>query len=70
MALLRLQAQLKDGTVAALQKAVPTLTQADIASMKECPFRSFDPVIVQVRSWVSCMSDCATIDSGMCSYLP
>lgn len=60
VALLRLQAQLKDGTVAALQKAVPTLTKADIASMQEFPDRSFDPAIMQVRSWVSCQS-CAMI---------
>lgn len=51
--------------MAALQKAVPTLTKADIASMQEFPDRSFDPAIMQVRSRVPWM-----IDFGMCSYLP
>lgn len=41
------QAQLKEGTVEPLKKAVPGLTDDHIAAMKRCPFRSYDPSILQ-----------------------
>jgi cyanate lyase len=41
------QAQLKPGAVELLQKAVPALTEAQLAAMQRCPMRSYDPSIVQ-----------------------
>jgi hypothetical protein len=42
-----LQAQLKPGAVELLQKAVPALTDVQLAAMQRCPMRSYDPSIVQ-----------------------
>eukprot|EP00123_Amoebidium_parasiticum_P019419 comp25208_c0_seq1/m.46970 comp25208_c0_seq1/g.46970 ORF comp25208_c0_seq1/g.46970 comp25208_c0_seq1/m.46970 type:complete len:189 (-) comp25208_c0_seq1:383-949(-) len=41
------QAQLKPETEAKLQKSVPYLSDADIAEMKKCPHRSYDPAQLQ-----------------------
>ena len=42
------QAQLKAGATAdALQKAVPGISDEDIAAMQECPFRGFDSEILK-----------------------
>ena len=43
-----LQAQLKPGTVDALRKAVPGLTDEHVSIMQRCPMRSFDPSLIQV----------------------
>ena len=42
------QAQLKPGTVDAIRKAVPGLTDQHISIMQRCPMRSFDPQLIQV----------------------
>jgi hypothetical protein len=47
--LLFLQQQLQPNTVQALRKAVPALTDADVAAMMRAPMRSYDPTIMQVR---------------------
>lgn len=41
------QAQLKAGTEPKLRAAVPALTDAQVAAMRRCPMRSFDPAITQ-----------------------
>lgn len=41
------QAQLKEGAVPLLKKAVPALTDEQLAAMRKCPMRSYDPTIVQ-----------------------
>ncbi|CAI2716907.1 cyanase [Nitrospina watsonii] len=45
--LFRNQAQLKDGTAQKLAKAVPGLTSELIERMKECPMRSYNPMLIQ-----------------------
>lgn len=47
------QQQLKPDTAVALRRAVPALTDDDVAFMQRAPFRSFDSNIIQVRSGVS-----------------
>ena len=47
MAVCWLQAQLKAGTVEALRKAVPGLTDDHISLMQRCPMRSWDPQLIQ-----------------------
>jgi len=41
------QAQLKDGTAEKLAKIVPGLTSELIEHMKQCPMRSYDPMLIQ-----------------------
>ncbi len=41
------QTELKPGTAAALQKAVPGLTDELIEEMKVSPLRQFDPNLIQ-----------------------
>jgi len=41
------QAQLKPSTEEALRRVVPALSDDNIAAMRRCPMRSFDPNIVQ-----------------------
>ena len=43
------QQQLQANTVAALRKAVPGLSDSDVAAMQRAPHRSFDPAVLQVR---------------------
>lgn len=42
------QQQLQPNTVAALRKAVPALTDDDVAVMQRVPHRSFSPEVLQV----------------------
>lgn len=42
-----MQAQLKPDREAALRKAVPALSDEQIAAIKRCPDRSFHPQLVQ-----------------------
>jgi len=43
------QQQLQPGTSAALQAAVPALTEEDLSDMQRAPVRRFDPDLLQVR---------------------
>ena len=45
--LCRMKAQLKPGTVDALRKAVPGLSDEHVSIMQRCPMRSFDPQLIQ-----------------------
>ncbi|WIA42229.1 hypothetical protein OEZ86_008246 [Tetradesmus obliquus] len=41
------QQQLQPNTISALRKAVPALSEADVAGMMRAPMRSYDPTILQ-----------------------
>ena len=41
------QAQLKAASVDSLQRAVPDISDDDIAAMQDCPFRGFDSEILK-----------------------